>query len=443
MRRVIREHVRDFIALAVLFVIGLAVTGVILSQQQQPYPSWIPFLGDEQFELKAEFETAQAVTPGQGQTVNMAGVEIGDITGVELEDGRAVVTMGINEPYEELIQTDATMLLRPRTGLQDMTIEVDAGRSGKPVEEGFTIPLAQTEPNVQPDEILASLDRDTQDYLRLLIEGGAAGLGGRGEQLSAGLRRFEPLGRDLARINVELAERRANIRRSISSFRSLAEALGRSDTRVSEFVSSQNAVFDAFANQEASLRETLRELPPALRETRAALASSDRLALELGPASRALLPAAQSFAPAQVAAQRFALETVDPIREQIRPFTREVRDPIRHLKQAAGPLGGTLRATTSTFADLNRFFNAWAYNPPGGEEEGYLFWTAWLNHNGNNIALLQDAHGPLPRGIVLQSCVTAKRAEELAVARPFIWTLQRLTIAPRSEDICPPTPTFP
>lgn len=439
MRRAIREHLRAFLAIAFLVVAGLAVTGYILSQQQQPQPAWIPFLGDDQFELKAEFDTAQAVTPGQGQTVNMAGVEIGDITDVELRGDSAVVTMGINDPYQDLIHEDATMLLRPRTGLQDMTIEVDPGRSGPVVEEGQVIPLSQTQPNVMPDQILASLDADTRDYLQLLIQGGAEGLGGRKKQLSAGLRRFEPLGRDIARINVALAERRQNIKRAITSFRSLAEALARSDTQLADFVTTQNEVFGAFADQEASLRELLQELPSTLTATRQAVESGDELALELGPASEALLPVAQSFAPAQEAAQEFARETVAPIREQIRPFTSQVRRPIRHLKQASGPLGTTVKGTSKTFGELERFFNAWAYNP-AGSEEGYLFWTAWLNHNSNNTATFQDAHGPLPRGLVLQSCSTARQAETLSIARPFIRTLIDLTQAPRTVEICPLTP---
>jgi phospholipid/cholesterol/gamma-HCH transport system substrate-binding protein len=439
MRRAIREHLRDFVAIIALVVIGLAVTGAILSQQRQPYPSWIPFLGDDQFELKVEIATAQAVTPGQGQTVNMAGLEVGDITDVELVNGRAIVTMGVDRPYDELIHEDATVLMRPRTGLQDMTMELDPGESGELVEEGHVVPLAQSEPNVMPDQILASLDRDTRDYLQLLIQAGAEGLGGRGEELSAGLRRFEPLGRDLARINTRLAKRRENISRAVSSFADLSEALARSDTRLADFVSAQNEVFAAFADQEASLRETLQELPSTLTETRSALASGRTLAEVLGPSSEALIPAAQAFAPGQVAAQRLARETLEPISDQIRPFTRRIRKPLRHLSQGAEPLGKTVKATSRTFGDLNRLFNAWAYNPAGGEE-GYLFWTAWLNHNANNAAFLQDAHGPLPRGLVLQSCVTALRAEELAVARPFIWTLQRLTNVPESSEICPLTP---
>jgi phospholipid/cholesterol/gamma-HCH transport system substrate-binding protein len=434
--KAIRDRLKDFIAVVVLLVIALAVTGLILSQQQQPYPEWIPFLGDERFELKAEFEPAQAVTPGQGQTVNIAGVEVGDITEVDLDEGAAVVTMAIREEYAPLIRSDATMLLRPRTGLQDMTVEVDPGTSTTSVEEGSTIPLSQTEPNVQPDQILASLDGDTRAYLQLLLSGASEGLGGRGEQLSAGLRRFEPLGRDLARLNGELAKRRENISRAITSFRELAEALANDDTRLAEFVVAQNDVLGAFADQEAALRASLQELPSTLRTTRSALSASDRLALELGPASRDLIPAAQAFAEGQPELRTFLADTVEPIREQIRPFTREVRKPIKHLRGASKSLGPTTSAINRSTTDLNRLFNAWAYNP-SGTEEGFLFWTAWLNHNTNNIGFLQDAHGPLPRGVVLQSCATAILAEALAIDRPFIWTLQRLTNVPESPVICP------
>ena len=440
MRRIIREHLRDFVALTLLFVAGLAVAGLILSQQQQPYPSWIPFLGDDQFELKAEFDTAQAIVPGQGQTVNMAGVEVGDITEVDLEDGTAVVTMGINEPYESLIHPDATMLLRPRTGLQDMTIELNPGRQGESVGEGFVVPQAQTNPNVQPDQILASLDADTRRYLQLLIQGGAEGLGGRGEQLSAGFRRFEPLARSLAQIGNALSVRRENIRSAITSFRELSETLAADDTRLAEFVTSQNSALGAFADEEAAIRETLREFPSALAATRRALESNNRLSAELGPAARALIPQARAFVPAQREAQDLFRDTVDPIRTQIRPFTRQIQRPARHLAQAAGPLAKTTRGLGGSLGEFNNLFNGLAYNPPGSEE-GYLFWLAWMNHNANNI-YLQDAHGPLRRGLVLQSCNTAVRAEDLSAVRPFLRTLQQLTNVPNKEEICAIDPPF-
>ncbi len=175
-KKALRTYTRDFIAILVLGAIGLLALFVILSQQSTALPSWFPFLGEDRFELKTEFQTAQAVTPGQGQTVNLSGVEIGDVTSVDLENGVAVVTMQVDPEFAQLIHPDASALLRPRTGLQDMTIELDAGTEQGEIPEGYTIPLANSEPNVNPDQILASLDGDTRAYLRLLLAGGAAGV---------------------------------------------------------------------------------------------------------------------------------------------------------------------------------------------------------------------------------------------------------------------------
>lgn len=436
MRRVIREHLRDFLAIAAVFVMGLLVLGAILSQQQQPYPSWIPIIGDDTFELKAELSTAQAVIPGQGQTVNIAGVKTGDITDVELVNGNAVVTMLIDRKYASLIHDDATILLRPRTGLQDMTLELDPGSKGPAVEEGSTIPLSQTEPNVQPDQILASLDGDTRAYLQLLIQGGAEGLGGRGKQLSAGLRRFEPLGRYLAEIGNALVKRRKNIAQVITSFRELSDTLGRSDVRLSDWVTSQNSVLGAFANQEASLRQTLQELPSALAETRRALTSGAQLAKVLGPTSEKLIPVAQAFGPAQRAAQDLFTSTVGPIKNQIRPFAGSVQKPVKHLKQASQPLADTTSGLNRSFSELNLLLNSLAYDAPGSQQST-LFWLGWLNHNTNNMFLTQSADGPLRRGTIMQNCQTAFNAETFSSVRPFIRTLQQITNVTPAKTICP------
>jgi phospholipid/cholesterol/gamma-HCH transport system substrate-binding protein len=434
-RRAIREHLRDFIAILTLLVLGLGVTVAILSQQQYPYPEWLPFLGKDRFELKAEFSTAQAVTPGQGQTVNIAGVKAGDVTEVELEGGDAVVTMSIEEKHASLIRDDATMLLRPRTGLQDITVEMDVGTGDEPIGEGSTIPISQTQPNVQPDQVLATLDGDTQAYLKLLLKGGAQGFGDHGKQFSAGLRRLEPFARDVAKINSLLAQRRQNIRGSIHNFRQVAEELGRNDQQLAEWVDSSNAALRAFANQEASIRETLREAPSALRETQRALRSSNRFSLASTPALRKLTPAARSLGPALEETRPFFRETAGPIRNQIRPFTRRVQKPFRHLKQAAKPLDETSKSLTGGLKGLNKLFNALAFNPDGAQE-GYLFWLAWLNHNLNAITNVQDAHGPVPRALVLLTCATSGLATNVAGRDLTYETLLDLNRVPRTDEIC-------
>ena len=206
-RLAIQKNLREFIAVIVMVLLALFVGGYILSNQRFYLPAWVPVLGTDFFELKAEFATAQSVTPGQGQTVEIAGVPVGEIKKVDLEDGRAVVTMAIRRKYADMIKRDATMLLRPKTGLKDMVIEMDPGTQTLPaVDEGFTIPVAQTEPDVNLDEILASLDRDTRDYLRLLIAGGGEGLKSNGRDFANAFRRFEPLNRDVKKLTGELQQ---------------------------------------------------------------------------------------------------------------------------------------------------------------------------------------------------------------------------------------------
>ena len=93
-KRAIREHLRDFVAIAVLVVLALVTTGVILAQQQPSFPSWVPILGQDHFELKAEFTTAQAVTPGTGADSDHRRDQGRQrVQASNLESGRAVVTM--------------------------------------------------------------------------------------------------------------------------------------------------------------------------------------------------------------------------------------------------------------------------------------------------------------------------------------------------------------
>ena len=62
----------------------------------------------------------------------VAGIQIGKIDSVSVEDGHAVVGMDIEPKYAPLIHPDARLLLRPKTNLNDMVVEVDPGkRSGQ------------------------------------------------------------------------------------------------------------------------------------------------------------------------------------------------------------------------------------------------------------------------------------------------------------------------
>lgn len=436
MRHAIQKHMRDFIAIIVLSLFALAVTGYILSHQRFYLPAWVPVLGTDFFELKGEFSTAQSVTPGQGQTVDIAGVPVGEIKRVELEQGRAIVTMQIKDKYADMIKRDATMLLRPKTGLKDMIVELDPGTPGTPsVDDGFTVPVSNTRPDVNLDEILSNLDRDTRDYLRLFVAGAGEGLRNNGRNTAATLKRFAPLNRDVGKLTGELAKRRKNLANLVHNLQLLVTEVGTKDKQLSELVVSQNAVFQAFANQDRNLRRTLQLLPGALDTTQAALKTSDKLSSKLEPTLRGLRPGARALGPSQVATQDFAKATTGVIRDQLRPFVGQARPTVDALRPALRDLAKVTPDLATSFGVINKFLNALAYNP-SGVSEGYLFYALWLNHIGASVYSTQDANGPIRRGVILTDCVAAGALENVAKLDQQLGTLIALTNFPSSAQIC-------
>ena len=438
MKLAVQKYWKNFAAIVLLAICGLVVAGFILSNQRFYLPHWVPALGSDFVDYKAQFSTAQSVTPGQGQTIQVAGVDVGDITKVDLVDGRAVVTMKIRRKYTPIYK-DATALLRPKTGLNDMVIELDPGsRTAGKAPAGWAVPVNQTLPNVNFDEILSSLDTDTRSYLQLLVGAAGEGLGGQGKALSADLKRFEPTGRYLAKLNGALAVRERNIRRSIHNFRLLSQALGDKDDDLAALVDSSSRVFTAFANQDANLRSALQELPGALDTTNTTLSKVDKLGKALGPTLGALRPGARALGPSLVQTRPFLQQTTPIIQNQLRPFARAALPVAKVLRPAASDLAVVTPKLTTSVKVLNYLLNELAYNPPG-KEEGYLFWASWASHAGATVFSTQDAHGPIRHGLVLASCSTLQVLHQLSGPVPQLGTLGSLLNPPDQNVVCPTT----
>jgi phospholipid/cholesterol/gamma-HCH transport system substrate-binding protein len=435
--RAIQKHLRDFIAILVLVVLAFAVAGYILTNQRFYLPGWVPVIGSDFYELKGEFSTAQSVMPGQGQTVDIAGVPIGDVKKVELDNGRAVITMTIKKKYSDMVKTDASMLLRPKTGLNDMIVELNPGSpEAEQAPDGYRVPIRSTLPNVNLEEFWAALDKDTRDYLLLLLNGAGQGLSGQGRNLSAVLKRFEPTNRDIEKITSQVAQRRKNLARLIHNFQLLATELGKNDKELAEWVDSTSAVFGSFARQDQNLKETIRLLPGALDSTNRALTSANNVARDLGPATRSLLPGVKEFPESMRKSRSFFRKTTAPVRDQIRPFARDVQPTVKALRPANANLAKLTPDLEKSFAVFNRFVNAWAYNPKGNSE-GFLFYTIWGVHIAASAFTAQDAHGPVRRGLIMTTCRSLGVLQSVRKADRQLSTIIDLLNPPTQDQACP------
>ncbi|HEX5929780.1 MAG TPA: MlaD family protein [Solirubrobacterales bacterium] len=429
-----RGRRKDTIAIFVLAAAGIVMTLGIFVQQKAALPAWIPLVGEEFDQISAEFSTAQAVTPGQGQSVDIAGIEIGKVSSVHLEDGHAVVGMNIQPQYMELIHPNAEFLLRPKTGLNDMIVEVEPGSGPRSIEDGAHFTLQQTEPNTNLDAFLATLDADTRQYIQLLVAGGAQGVGGRGKQLSNAFRRFGPFVHYVAKLNKAVAARHVELANVIHNFGQLTTELGRRDAEIRRFVTASDAALGDFANQQQAIQASLQEFPAALRAGNSALASSKRFSDVALPALTGLIPQAQASKPAFEATEQMFRQTTVPIRDQIRPFTRQIRPVLNHANEASRPFNKTVRGFGNALGGFNSFLNELAFNPKGSRES-FLFYLPWLNHNFNSAFSLQDANGPALRGLVSISCTGADLGYGFANERPFLKALLQTVNVPRASEI--------
>jgi phospholipid/cholesterol/gamma-HCH transport system substrate-binding protein len=436
-----RGRSKDTIAIAVLVAVGVVMTLWIFTQQKASLPSWVPLVGEEFAHVTGEFTTAQAVTPGQGQAVDVAGIQIGKVTSVDLEDGHAVVGMDIEPKYLQLIHLNATLLLRPKTNLNDMVVEVDPGSGKGHIEDGYNFPLSRTEPNVNLDAFLATLDADTRQYIQLLVAGGAQGIGGRAHQLSGALRRFQPFAHYTADLNRAVAKRRLAVARAIHDFSLLATELGRHDSEIERFVTSSKAALGNFANQQQSIQQTLIEFPSALSAAEAGFASANRFSTAAKPALLGLIPQAQALTPALKANTRFFEQTTTPIRDQIRPFTRQIRPVLTHAKQASADFEKSVRGFGNSLGAFNSFLNELAFKPKGSKQS-FLFYLPWLNHDFNATFNLDDPAGPIQRGLVLISCNGTELGYPAARQKPYLEALLRGANVPRKTQLpaVPPDP---
>jgi len=435
-----RGRRKDTIAIIVLAIAGIVMMLGIFIQQKASLPAWLPLVGEEFDQVTAEFATAQAVTPGQGQAVVIAGIQIGKVTSVDLEDGHAVVGMDVEPKYMELIHPNATLLLRPKTNLNDMTVEISPGTGKEHIEDGAHFTLSQTQPNTNLDAFLATLDADTRQYIQLLVAGGAQGIGGRGKQFGNALRRLQPFVHYVAKLNKAVAGRRVALARSIHDFGLLTTELSRHDAAIKRFVTSSREALGNFANQQESVQAAFEEFPSALSAARAGLASSNRFSQAAYPTLIELIPQAQALTPAFRATEKLFSETTGPIRDQIRPFTREIRPVLTHGAEAAKPFEKTVRNFGNALGGFNSFLNELSYKPKGSRQS-FLFYLPWLNHNFNAAFNLEDAGGPILRSMVVISCTGADLGygfadQQLLVnKRPYLKALLQLLGIPRASEI--------
>jgi phospholipid/cholesterol/gamma-HCH transport system substrate-binding protein len=417
-KRAIAKNATAAAALIALWAVSLLVGGYIVAHQRIHPPGWVPIVGQRDFTLRARLTAVSGVLPGQGQAVTVSGVRVGDIAGVDLHDGLAVARLRIKPQYAH-VYPNATVLLRPKTGLKDMVAELDPGdRSAGPMlQDGATLGEGSTKPTVDLDEILASLDADTRAELQQLVGNGGRALGdGGGHDLANTFRRFDPLSRNVAQATRLVARRSIKLKALMHNLSLLAAELGGRDRQLATFVQGSEGTFRRFAAQNDHLAQAIDRLPGALAASNRALGKVQGLGTTLQGTLGELDPAARALGPTLAKIRPFVKATTPVFKSQLRPFAREAQPTAKRLVPAARDLAAAT-PDLRTLADvLNAIVDELAYQAPG--QQSTLFYVPWASHDTNSMVANQDGIGPLRRGLVALSCGQMTLLDSLTKAPP-------------------------
>ena len=354
-------------------------------------PTWVPVVGSDFVDLQGRVLTAQAITPGQGQTVNIAGVPVGEIRKVELDDGRAVVDDEDPAASTRTIYQDATRCCARRPASTTWTSSSTPGtRAAGEVDRTSGRSRSQTLPERQPRRVPRGARRATRAATCSCCVGGAARAStGNGKDLAATLPPLRADRRDRAKITKaarasaahNIAPLDPQLPRAARARRRQGRAARRARRRL------QRASSSHFANQDAKPARRRCSLLPGTLQRRPTPRSEGRQARRRrsGRRSARCAPAPARSGPSLRGARPFLSETTPIIENQLRPFARDALPTVKILRPAARDLAdadagprrrrSTSSTTCSTSSPTTRPATTRATSSG----------SRWLNHIGPTV----------------------------------------------------------
>lgn len=319
------------------------------------------------FILKGEFASVLNVKPKA--PVRIAGVPVGQVTGIQHKGNTGLVSMEI-ESKGLPIHTDATLKLKPRIFLEgNWFIELQPGTpTARTVSSGYTIPITQTSDPVQLDQVLDALNTDTRQNLQYFLQNYGEALTHKPDaQENAeqdpevyGLNAAQALNRTYHRAPEALrgsgivqqalgGTEPHDISGLIAAINRVTSALNTHEQALSEWIPNFDAFFASFAAQAPSLSAAIARLPGALHSLERAFTSLNASFAPTREFAQAIIPGIKQQGPTAAA----ALPWIEQVRASLAPS--ELGGVAKGLNEATPALAKLVSEQTPFFKQTDAF----------------------------------------------------------------------------------------
>ena len=109
----------------------------------------LELIGGNVYEVVAQFNTASGLKPGS--SVEIAGVEVGRVRAIALDEDRAAVTLAVNDTVK--LYTDTIASIKTRGIIGEKFLALSPGGGGDPLKPGDTI--RDTESGLDLEELVS------------------------------------------------------------------------------------------------------------------------------------------------------------------------------------------------------------------------------------------------------------------------------------------------
>jgi len=109
----------------------------------------LELVGGAVYEVEAQFNSASGLKPGS--TIEIAGVEVGRVRGITLNQDRAMVKLAINNTVK--LYTDTIASIKTRGIIGEKFLALSPGGGGDPLKPGDTI--RDTESGLDLEELVS------------------------------------------------------------------------------------------------------------------------------------------------------------------------------------------------------------------------------------------------------------------------------------------------
>ena len=273
------------------------------------------FSGNGGHQYTLVFQNAGQLVPDN--QVLIGGSPAGSVESIELsDDNLAEVHVEVEQELHE--GTTAVIRATSLSGVANHYVSISPGPNSNPaLGDGAELGLASTTTPVDIDQLFNTFPPSVRRGLSDFIKGNAATFEDQGE---AGNEAFKYFGPVLNRVDAFAKELNADQRlleNFVVSSARLGTTVARRGEQLSSAISNANTAFDAIASQNVAFSQSLRQLPPVMRQANTTFVNLRAALDDLDPLIETAKPATKNLAP--------FLSELRPVLSKFVPFTRNLR----------------------------------------------------------------------------------------------------------------------